>query len=72
MPRRVARGPADRQAGPPEADQLDGRRAEDPLRQDHAPVLRDIAEGREPGDVTTVREPGVMKHLEEKFAGEKQ
>src|SRR5829696_2216211 len=31
-------------------------------------LLRDIAEGRELGDVTTLREPGVMKDLEEKFA----
>jgi acetyl-CoA synthetase len=31
-------------------------------------LLRDIAEGRELGDVTTLREPGVMKELEEKFA----
>jgi acetyl-CoA synthetase len=33
-------------------------------------LLRDIAEGRELGDVTTLREPGVMKDLEGKFAGE--
>jgi acetyl-CoA synthetase len=33
-------------------------------------LLRDIAEGRELGDVTTLREPGVMKDLEQKFAGE--
>jgi acetyl-CoA synthetase len=32
-------------------------------------LLRDIAEGRELGDVTTLREPGVMKDLEGKFAG---
>jgi acetyl-CoA synthetase len=31
-------------------------------------LLRDIAEGRELGDVTTLREPGVMKELEAKFA----
>jgi acetyl-CoA synthetase len=31
-------------------------------------LLRDIAEGRELGDVTTLREPGVMKDLEKKFA----
>jgi hypothetical protein len=31
-------------------------------------LLRDIAEGREPGDVTTLREPGVMKDLEARFA----
>jgi acetyl-CoA synthetase len=31
-------------------------------------LLRDIAEGRELGDVTTLREPGVMKELEGKFA----
>jgi acetyl-CoA synthetase len=30
-------------------------------------LLRDIAEGRELGDVTTLREPGVMKELEQKF-----
>jgi acetyl-CoA synthetase len=33
-------------------------------------LLRDIAEGRELGDVTTLREPGVMKELEKKFAGD--
>jgi acetyl-CoA synthetase len=33
-------------------------------------LLRDIAEGRELGDVTTLREPGVMKDLESKFASE--
>src|SRR5215217_6672242 len=33
-------------------------------------LLRDIAEGREAGDVTTLREPGVMKDLEAKFAAE--
>jgi hypothetical protein len=31
-------------------------------------LLRDIAEGRELGDVTTLGEPGVMKDLEAKFA----
>jgi acetyl-CoA synthetase len=31
-------------------------------------LLRDIAEGRELGDVTTLREPGVMKDLEEEWA----
>jgi acetyl-CoA synthetase len=35
-------------------------------------LLRDIAEGRELGDVTTLREPGVMKELEAKFAGTEQ
>ena len=33
-------------------------------------LLRDIAEGRELGDVTTLRDPGVMKDLEEQCAGE--
>ncbi len=33
-------------------------------------LLRDIAEGNELGDVTTLREPGVMKDLEGKFAGD--
>jgi acetyl-CoA synthetase len=33
-------------------------------------LLRDIAEGRELGDVTTLREPGVMKDLEGEFAGD--
>jgi acetyl-CoA synthetase len=33
-------------------------------------LLRDIAEGRELGDVTTLREPGVMKDLESKVATE--
>ncbi|HKB50630.1 MAG TPA: acetate--CoA ligase [Solirubrobacterales bacterium] len=31
-------------------------------------LLRDIAEGRELGDVTTLRDPGVMKELESKIA----
>ena len=31
-------------------------------------LLRDIAEGRELGDVTTLREPGVMQDLASKFA----
>jgi acetyl-CoA synthetase len=35
-------------------------------------LLRDIAEGRELGDVTTLREPGVMKELEQKFADQEQ
>jgi acetyl-CoA synthetase len=35
-------------------------------------LLRDIAEGREAGDVTTLREPGVMKELEGKFAEQEQ
>jgi acetyl-CoA synthetase len=29
-------------------------------------LLRDIAEGNELGDVTTLREPGVMQDLEKK------
>jgi acetyl-CoA synthetase len=33
-------------------------------------LLRDIAEGRELGDVTTLREPGVMRDLEQKFGGD--
>ncbi len=33
-------------------------------------LLRDIAEGRELGDVTTLREPGVMKDLEDKWGGD--
>jgi acetyl-CoA synthetase len=33
-------------------------------------LLRDIAEGRELGDVTTLRDPAVMKDLESKFGGE--
>jgi acetyl-CoA synthetase len=35
-------------------------------------LLRDIAEGRELGDVTTLREPGVMKDLEAKFASKEE
>jgi acetyl-CoA synthetase len=35
-------------------------------------LLRDIAEGRELGDVTTLRDPGVMKDLEGKFAGQER
>jgi acetyl-CoA synthetase len=34
-------------------------------------LLRDIAEGRELGDVTTLREPGVMKDLEKEW-GDKE
>jgi acetyl-CoA synthetase len=30
-------------------------------------LLRNIAEGEQLGDVTTLREPGVMKDLESKF-----
>jgi acetyl-CoA synthetase len=33
-------------------------------------LLRDIAEGRELGDVTTLRDPGVMKDLESQFGDE--
>jgi acetyl-CoA synthetase len=33
-------------------------------------LLRDIAEGRELGDVTTLRDPGVMKDLEGKFSSD--
>jgi acetyl-CoA synthetase len=33
-------------------------------------LLRDIAEGRELGDVTTLRDPGVMRELEGKFGSE--
>jgi acetyl-CoA synthetase len=33
-------------------------------------LLRDIAEGNELGDVTTLRDPEVMKELEGKFAGD--
>jgi acetyl-CoA synthetase len=35
-------------------------------------LLRDIAEGRELGDVTTLREPGVMKDLENRFREDEQ
>ena len=31
-------------------------------------LLRDIAEGRELGDVTTLRDPAVMSQLEERIA----
>jgi len=33
-------------------------------------LLRDIAEGREMGDVTTLKEPGVMDDLAQKFDSE--
>jgi acetyl-CoA synthetase len=33
-------------------------------------LLRDIGEGRELGDVTTLRDPGVVKDLETEFGGE--
>jgi acetyl-CoA synthetase len=33
-------------------------------------LLRDIAEGREMGDVTTLKEPGVMDDLASKFDSE--
>jgi acetyl-CoA synthetase len=35
-------------------------------------LLRDIAEGRELGDVTTLREPGVMKDLQERWGGDEE
>jgi acetyl-CoA synthetase len=35
-------------------------------------LLRDIAEGRELGDVTTLREPGVMKDLQESWEGDEE
>jgi acetyl-CoA synthetase len=35
-------------------------------------LLRDIAEGRELGDVTTLRDPAVMKELESKFGGDEE
>ena len=35
-------------------------------------LLGDFAEGRELGDVTTLREPGVMRELEAKFADQEQ
>ena len=34
-------------------------------------LLRDIAEGRELGDVTTLRDPDVMKQLEDRVAARK-
>ena len=35
-------------------------------------LLRDIAEGRALGDVTTLRDPGVMAELEAKIAAEQR
>jgi len=35
-------------------------------------LLRDIAEGRELGDVTTLRDPGVMSELEDKVAARRE
>jgi len=35
-------------------------------------LLRDIAEGRELGDVTTLREPGVMTDLQESWEGDEE
>jgi acetyl-CoA synthetase len=35
-------------------------------------LLRDIASGNELGDVTTLREPGVMKDLQESWGGEEE
>ena len=34
-------------------------------------LLRDIANGKELGDVTTLRDPGVMKQLEDRVAARK-
>jgi acetyl-CoA synthetase len=31
-------------------------------------LLRDVAEGREPGDVTTLRDPGVLDELAARVA----
>ncbi len=53
-----------------QADHLDRRRSEDPLRKDHAPAAARHRRGAQAADVTTLREPGVMKDLEEKFAGD--
>jgi acetyl-CoA synthetase len=48
-------------SSPGPSDHLGGRLAQDPLR-----LLRDVAEGRELGDVTTLRDPGVVHELEAK------
>jgi hypothetical protein len=47
-------------SSPGPSDHLGGRLAQDPLW-----LLRDVAEGRE-GDVTTLRDPGVVHELEAK------
>ena len=41
------------------------RLAEDPFRQDHAPLLRDVADGRDLGDTTTLADPGVVSAIAE-------
>jgi acetyl-CoA synthetase len=48
------------------ADELPKTRSGKIMRR----LLRDIAEGRALGDVTTLRDPGVMKELESKIAAE--
>ena len=60
---------ADRQVRPAEADHLGRRPAEDALGKIMRRLLRDIAEGRELGDVTTLRDPAVMEQLENEGQG---
>ena len=61
-----ARGPPDRQAGPGwagsiRADDLPKTRSGKIMRR----LLRDVAEGREPGDVTTLRDATVLTQLQQ-------
>jgi hypothetical protein len=43
------------------------RPAQDALRQDHAPLLKDIAEGRALGDTTTLADRGVVSRLKGEY-----
>jgi hypothetical protein len=64
-----ARGNPDRQVRPAATGDLGRRPAEDPVREDLRRLLRDIADGRELGDVTTLGDPSVVESLQ-KAAGD--
>ena len=67
---RTRRGPGDqaarahRQAGPAQPDHLGRRPAKTRSGKIMRRLLRDVAENREPGDVTTLRDPSVLAQLQ--------
>jgi acetyl-CoA synthetase len=59
-----ARRPRDRSHRPPRRHPLHRRAAQDSIRQDHAPLLREIATtGKAVGDVTTLEDLAVLTRL---------
>ena len=58
----------DRRHRPPETDHFHRRSAEDSLGQDHAAASRDVAEGRDLGDTTTLADPAVVEELRNRAA----